>query len=148
MRQPDLERVLKLLGELKGYTLIVEGRKDASALKALGLYNIIPINGQPIADFVDGLDEKSQIVILTDFDKEGRRLCAKLLKLLQRRRIKANPRLRHMLMAETGISRIEELDKAIGSALTKKEKGDTHGEIGANFYEVYSKGKHKGERHR
>ncbi len=147
MRRLDIERVLKLLHELKGYTLIVEGRKDVTALKALGLIDVIPLNGQPVADFVDRLDGEIHTVILTDFDEEGKRLCAKLLKLLQRRRIKANPRLRHMLMAETGITRIEELDTAIGVVLTK-EKGDTHGEIGANFYEVHSKGKHKGKGHR
>jgi 5S rRNA maturation endonuclease (ribonuclease M5) len=167
MRRIDIESILKLFDELKSYTLIVEGRKDeralkaafslyvpaswktrAAHLKALGLMNIIPLNGQPLVEIVEGIDERSHVVILTDFDKEGKRLCAKLLKLLQRRRIKANPRLRHMLMDETGIARIEELDTAVGAALTKKEKGDTHGEIGANFYEIYSKGKHKGKRHR
>jgi len=145
MKDMDCEAFLALLRELSEHTLIVEGRKDEMALKALELRNIIPINGQPIADLVDGLDERNQYVILTDFDREGKRIAARLLRLLQRRRIKTNPRLRRMMMTETGITRIEEL-AACSAAALNMEKGDTHGEIGANFYEVYNKGKHKGKR--
>ena len=145
MEIKDAEAFLRLVSELKEYTLIVEGKKDATALKSLGLRNIIPLNGQPLSDFADRLDGNRQTVILTDFDEEGRRLCSRLLKLLQRRRIKANPRLRRMLTIETGILRIEELTNP-GVVLTK-EKGDYHGEIGANFYEVHNKGKHKGKGH-
>jgi len=146
MEITDPEAFLALLRELSEHTLIVEGRKDEYALKALGLRNIIPLNGRPLVDVVEGVKDDDEVVILTDFDKEGKRLCARLLKLLQRRRIKANPRLRRMLMTGTGIARIEELAACSGVALTK-EKGDNHGEIGANFYEVCDKGKHKGKRH-
>lgn len=92
----------KLIEELMSYTLIVEGRKDAEALKALGLIDIVPLNGQPLDKFVERLSGR-ETVILTDYDAEGKRLAGKLLKLLQRRRIKANPRLRRMLMNETGV---------------------------------------------
>ncbi|MBM3303859.1 MAG: hypothetical protein FJY76_02090 [Candidatus Aenigmarchaeota archaeon] len=170
MEIQDPETFLAMLRELSEHTLIVEGRKDAAALnalqqapvmqafkclqgrsslqrhlKTLGLIDVIPINGQPLSDFVDRLDEKKSFVILTDFDKEGKRLCAKLLKLLQRRRIKANPRLRRMFMKETGITQIEGLAAGSAAALIEKEKGDSYGETGANFYEIYNKGKHKGE---
>jgi len=146
MEIADPEAFKSLINELSEYTLIVEGAKDERALKTLGLRNIIPLNGLPLVDVVEGVKDDDEVVILTDFDKEGKRLCARLLKLLQRRRIKANPRLRRMLMTETGIARIEELATCSGVALLK-EKGDSHGEIGANFYEVCDKSKHKGKRH-
>jgi 5S rRNA maturation endonuclease (ribonuclease M5) len=160
-RQIDWDLFSRLIAELSEYTLIVEGRKDAAALKALfeafdeqalkgpisplktlGLTNIVPINGQPLADMVMMLDG-GQVVILTDYDSEGKRLAARLLRLLQRRRIKSNPRLRRMIMTHTGITRVEEL-AAFSAAALNKEKGDFHGETGANFYEIHSKGKHKG----
>lgn len=145
MHGVDAERLHALLGELADYTLIVEGCKDERALKTMGLRNIIPISGRPLAELAGGLDERSQVVILTDFDPEGRRLAARLIRLLQSRRIKTNPRLRRMMM-ELGKTRIEDWAAHSAAALEFKEKGDFHGETGANFYKIRDKSKHKGER--
>jgi 5S rRNA maturation endonuclease (ribonuclease M5) len=146
MRQVDPGYLARLLAELGDFALIVEGRKDERALKGLGLTDIIPINGKPLADLAGELDENMQIVILTDYDEKGKRLAARLAALLQRRRIRTSPRLRRMMM-NTGITRIEEIAACSGAAISTKEQGDNHGEIGANFYKVYNKSEHQGQRH-
>ena len=77
--------------------IVVEGKKDKIALNRLGIENIYLIN-KPIYSLIDMLTEKNkEIVILTDLDKEGRKLYHKLKKGFQRNGIKVNDRYRKYL---------------------------------------------------
>jgi hypothetical protein len=91
-------------------------------LKTMGPYKIIPMGSMPHNVFCL---RANSTAILTE--SKG-----------------ANPELMRMTRnMETWIE-----GRAVLSAAAleiTKEKGDNHGEIGANFYEVYSKSEHKGE---
>jgi len=151
------EEVLRVIEDLKGSILIVEGRKDELALKGLGLENILKINSRPLLEAAQdavSLAEKHknrQIIILTDFDRKGRMLAAKIRPLLQRHKIHANSRVRRDVM-DLGINRIEELASlrvpAFGESVSIKSRKerDDYGEISANFNKVRDKGLHKGKR--
>jgi len=108
------EEIQKVLDSLKGNILIVEGRKDESALRSLGIRHIVKINSRPIAKVatdVDSMAEKHknrEVIVLTDFDRTGRRLASQIRLLLQSRKIHANSRIRRDVM-NLGISRIEEM---------------------------------------
>jgi 5S rRNA maturation endonuclease (ribonuclease M5) len=143
------EELLSYVKELEGKTIVVEGPKDSKALKSLGVKNIISLNGRPLAEFafhvskssisVDSKHtqkskQKKEVVILTDFDSEGRRLAAKLNYLLGKYRVLVNSRLRGKLM-KFGKSKIEDF-----------REGDIHGEISANFDKICDNGPNKGQR--
>ena len=54
--------------------IIVEGKKDKKALISLGVKNIITLN-KPLYKIVEETAEfNKNVIILTDFDKEGRKL--------------------------------------------------------------------------
>jgi len=104
---------IKTIEELKSSAVIVEGRKDERALRALGLDNIIPLNNTPLAEFARKVakqiteSEIHEVIILTDFDKEGRKLEKKLEVLLKSHKVRVNRRLRRILMG-FGKGRIED----------------------------------------
>jgi len=101
---------LELLNELKERLVIVEGRKDEMALQRLGLRNILPLNGVSLPDIATSLYDtgiNKEVVILTDFDREGRRLALELGRLLRAYKIKVNGRLRAELRS-FGKGRIED----------------------------------------
>src|SRR3989338_1344845 len=103
---PELEKVLD---ELREMTIIVEGKNDLLALRSLGIGDIIPINSRPLADIVQEISERNkEVVILTDFDEQGRKLNARLTILLQSFKVKTNRRLRNNMKC-FGITRIEDL---------------------------------------
>jgi 5S rRNA maturation endonuclease (ribonuclease M5) len=92
-----------------------------------------------------------EIIILTDFDRKGRLLAAKMRSFLQSRKIHANSRLRSDIM-NLGINRIEELASLRGlpglvsvSRSFRNKECDDYGEIGANFNKIRDKGLHKGK---
>ena len=104
---------IKTLMELKDRAVIVEGKKDVIALMSLGLKEIIPLNNTPLAEFAERTAEyvrKSdihEVIILTDFDKEGRKLEKKLDLLLKSYKVRVNRRFRRILMG-FGKGRIED----------------------------------------
>ena len=88
--------------------IIVEGKRDKIALNKLGIENVYEIN-KPIYLLAELLKkEKKDVVILTDFDKEGRKLYFKLKQELQRNGIKINHKYRNYLF-KSKISHIEGL---------------------------------------
>lgn len=89
--------------------IIVEGKKDALALNQLGLTNITQLSKIPIPSIIDSLSNEKECAILTDLDKEGKKLYGKLHSGLQRQGIKINNRLRNFLYTETKIRNIEGL---------------------------------------
>lgn len=141
---PDIEDVLN---ELKGKIIIVEGKKDLKALQELGITRVVPINSRPLITIVQGLELfKLEVVILTDFDKQGRKLNARLTTLLQKYKIRNNLRLRHMMRA-LGKTRIEDFQRyENGIDRSVKKEGDIYGEISANVNKVHYQRKNKGKR--
>jgi len=165
-RKITQERFLEVLEELSGQILIVEGKKDEKALRALGLGNIVKINSRPIAKvaqdavFLAEKHKNRQVIVLTDFDRTGSRLASRLRLLLQSRKIHANSRIRRDVM-NLGIHRIEEMASVLGaggvseerivrksadSMKSKSMERDDYGEISANFNKVCGKSLHKGKR--
>lgn len=168
-RKIEQEEILNVLEELRGQILIVEGKKDEKALKSLGMGLILRMNSRPIAKVADNavsMAEKHknrEIIVLTDFDRTGRKMAAKIRLILQSRKIHANSRIRRDVM-NLGISRIEEmasLREALNPAEGTEERSvrtsfvsrkskfrerDDYGEISANFDKVRGKSLHKGKR--
>ncbi len=103
------DQIQKFLEELteRNIPVIVEGKKDERALRELDVGNIIVLNG-PLFEVVEKLS-CSEVVILTDFDAEGKKLYSKLYQECVHQGIKVNNRLRHFLLRETEVTHVEGL---------------------------------------
>jgi 5S rRNA maturation endonuclease (ribonuclease M5) len=110
-----------ILNEMKGKTVIVEGRRDVKALHNLGITSIA-INGRPLHQVVAQIENK-EAVILTDFDKKGRALAARLRTLCEARRIATKPKIR-AFFASLGKSAVENIKEGdiYGKTCTKFDK--------------------------
>lgn len=77
-RAERLKEVIEVLYEInKSVPIIVEGNKDASALRKLGLVgDIITLHsGKSLYDFCTDVTERfERVIILLDWDKKGERL--------------------------------------------------------------------------
>lgn len=152
MRKADRETFLNTMEKIKGNILIVEGLKDEKALKSLGLKNIVRISGKPLIKVVEDVASKIQrskiheVIILTDFDSEGRKLAARLTYLLQKYKIHPNSRLRREFM-KLGYGRIEDMN-GIGSnqPLEALTGGDAYVKTSTDINKIHDKGPHKGKR--
>jgi len=100
-------------------TLIVEGPRDVEALRRLGyggrldMYSKVSVSDAELVESI--AREVSSVVILTDFDEEGRRIMGHLKHLFERNGVKVETGLRRefgRLMAAIGIYVIENLDNA------------------------------------
>ncbi len=94
--------------------IIVEGKKDKAALNNLGVKDsIFILNGKDIWNRLEEIANNNQekhILILTDFDKEGKKLYGKITKDLERLGMKINKKYREFFQKRTKISQIEGLD--------------------------------------
>jgi len=111
----SLEELEKLLSELqeenKSIPIIVEGDKDVAALHKLDIKGtIISTNtGRPLADFCDRIAENyKDIIILTDWDWRGGRLCHTIRKNLEGR-VNCNIRYRELFARYSMIRTVEGL---------------------------------------
>ncbi|HJW97260.1 MAG TPA: toprim domain-containing protein [archaeon] len=164
-RKLETEEIQRVLDGLEDGILIVEGKKDMEALRSLGLENIIPVNSRPIEkvaqDAVSLMEKhkKREVIVLTDFDRSGRRLASRLRQVLQSRKIHANSRIRSDVM-NLGITHIEEMASMPGlpflaggisressvSGIPKLMERDYYGQTGTDFYKIRGKSLHKGKR--
>lgn len=88
--------------------ILVEGKKDKEALAKLGITNITTVSQKPIYQIVESiLLKKKEVIILTDFDAEGRRLYSRLYRQFQQYGIKVDNTYRIFLIRKTRISHIE-----------------------------------------
>ena len=104
---------LRILSEA-GTPIIVEGRRDEAALRGLGVRGKIyclKARGESRHDFLERLDGVSDAIILTDFDREGKKLETWLYKELSQRGIKSDLKLwsRIRSLARTEVRSVEEL---------------------------------------
>jgi len=137
------EELRRYLQELEGRLVIVEGKKDSKSLKSLGVKNIMQLGGKPLAEFTFHVSklhmstnepEVREVVILTDFDSEGRKLAARLEYLFEKHKVAVNKRLRRKLM-KFGKNRIEDF-----------KEGDIYGKVSSDFNKIRGKGHDKSQR--
>ncbi len=188
MNRRNPERMLEFFSGIRDCLLIVEGKSDVKALNTLGLKNILAINGRPLAAIVDmvaglkvnykvhaggeatGETGISDIIVLTDFDREGRHIAARLSKLLRAHKIHPNQRLRSRIM-DFGFNKIEDIKMdsilrmgecmratahnrvmesptgklASDRKVLERIRGDDYVKTGSNFNKIRDKGFDKGK---
>ena len=119
-RRAAWDELLCLLREIDGAVdvVIVEGQRDLDALRGLGLSKPIfkcSSYGSLRTDLVEEVTKNfSRVIILTDFDEEGRDLNRKLTSILEQRGIKvakAYRRATGRLMSKIKVWTIESLSK-------------------------------------
>ena len=91
----NIEKTLKHIvsSSRDGIPIIVEGRRDKEALRRLkipGIVICLKSSGNGFYDFTANLADKREVIVLTDFDKEGTRLAAKLIDELTHMKVKVN----------------------------------------------------------
>lgn len=96
-----IETVLESLkDETSGFLIIVEGRRDIASLQNLGVCSaVFPCANQPLAEFCEKIAEMNKtVVILTDWDKKGGILAAKLAAQFQNLDVPCNTEYREKLL--------------------------------------------------
>jgi len=98
IKQNDIKKS-SFLATVKKEAVIVEGKKDYVALEQLGFKNIININkGKALFAVAEDIAMKHRsVIILSDFDRKGKEICAKLTKMLEDRHVKVNKKARRLL---------------------------------------------------
>jgi 5S rRNA maturation endonuclease (ribonuclease M5) len=100
--------------------IIVEGPKDKASLKKLGLEKIIYLRGKPLFEVVEKVAKiTDECVILTDLDREGKKIYSVLKAELQKHGVKIDDRFRKFLFKETDLRQIEGLFRYLQRQLTK-----------------------------
>lgn len=101
-RLEELEKVLTELEELsEKLPIIVEGNKDVSALRRLGITkNVVSLSkGDSVLTFCERVSRKSrEVVILTDWDRKGGHLARMLKETLEISGVAVNDRVRTQLV--------------------------------------------------
>ena len=118
-----MEETGRILDELRvmsesGVPIIVEGRRDEAALRKLGITGVVhclKARGESRHDFLEHLDGIPDAIVLTDFDREGKKLETWLYKELSQRGIKSDLKLwsRIRSLARTEVRSVEELPKFV-----------------------------------
>jgi 2,5-diamino-6-(ribosylamino)-4(3H)-pyrimidinone 5'-phosphate reductase len=93
-----LEAVTELISAVAAYSrrgvpVIVEGPNDLKTLRKLGIVGPIfcaKSRRLGLVDFLDSVATHSEVIILTDFDREGRALAWRLRRDLSQMRVKVN----------------------------------------------------------
>ena len=94
--------------------VIVEGIKDKLALEELGIKNIITLNKRPLFEIVEEVsDNYEKCAILTDLDKEGKKLFGKLNSGLSLHGVKVDNHFREFLFKKTKLRQIEGIDSYV-----------------------------------
>jgi len=108
----ELEKLLLELQEKnKIIPIIVEGEKDVASLRKLDIKGVIlsTNTGKPLADFCDKIAEQYRdIIILTDWDWRGGRLCHTIKKNLEGR-VKCDIKYRELFARHSMIRTVEGL---------------------------------------
>ncbi len=107
----DEEEFLELVDSLKQFSeenlIVVEGKKDVAALKALGVKSK-ELNGNNYL-FAEKNSDTKQVLLLTDFDEEGEIIRKKLKEAFSANGVEENVNLRKKFWATTRLSHIEGL---------------------------------------
>lgn len=106
----DIVRKLDVLNN-DGTLIVVEGKRDKKALNTLGLTNVEDISGKPLDVFVEKIKfiNPESVILLSDFDKEGKKIESQLTKLFHVEGIKINSHMRRYIKNLLHVHRIEEI---------------------------------------
>lgn len=105
----ELLEEIKSLREKKTL-VIVEGPKDAAALKQFGITNVVVLSKKPLYIVVEKVVEVAkECAILTDLDAKGKQLYSRLAKDLKKFGIRVDDRFRNYLYKQTALRQIEGL---------------------------------------
>jgi len=125
------EKILKILEKLteessKGKPVVVEGKKDVAALRALGVTGTIltvKTGGKSFLDAVCEIEKMGvpEVILFLDFDRRGKEGIKHLKQSLERAKIKSNIRLWRALSALVGrdIQCIESLTAYLATLRSK-----------------------------
>ncbi len=123
--QPDHPGMLKIIEKYKEKNLeapvVVEGKNDVQSLREIEFSGEIIIfnSGLSIVRFSEELRRKhDRVIILTDFDRNGRRLRDDIEKFFISSGGSADTYLWEYLRRHAGVSTVEELPFAVNRALT------------------------------
>lgn len=124
MRAPvdiRLERLQKLIERVsyesdKGGVIVVEGQRDRDSLRKMGIKGPIlclQSSRKNTVGFAEGLDDERNIIVLTDFDRQGVALAKRLTRALSSQKIHTNLVLWRELrgLTRSDVHSIEELPK-------------------------------------
>ncbi len=107
--------------EESGKLIIVEGANDETAMRDLEITKTYALNKKPLYKVVEEVSSQNkEVVILTDFDTEGKKLFSKLNTDLQNHKIKVDTYFREFLHVNTSIRRIEHLSGYLKNIDKKK----------------------------
>ena len=108
-KEKKILQVLETLAEesLKGKPIVVEGKKDVTTLRALGIAGTIltvKTGGQSFLNFVSEIEKRAveEVILLLDFDRRGKEGTKYLKQSLERARIKPNIKFWRTLSALVG----------------------------------------------
>lgn len=122
----QLDELLEMLQEdNKTIPIIVEGEKDITALRKLGLTGeIIGFNkGHSVSNFCDSIAQKyHRIILLTDWDWRGGRLCSSIKKHLENR-VECNVTYRQLFAQRCSCRTVEGIPTWLAT-LQKKLQGE------------------------
>ena len=108
----------EIFSKYKDYVFIVEVRKDADSLNALGFERVYTINQigvslrEIIEKIVNDISRKDKVCILTDFDKKGKQLYKIIKKEMASMNVRIDSSLRKVLLI-MGVSHVEGLDSFV-----------------------------------
>ena len=130
------EAVIALIGDIaassrRGVPVIVEGPNDVKALRKLGVTGpvfCVKSRRLGLVDFLDSIATRGEVIVLTDFDREGRALAWRLRRDLTQMRVKVNIEIWKQLkaLARSEMVGIENLGKyleRLGASLLTGRKG-------------------------
>jgi 5S rRNA maturation endonuclease (ribonuclease M5) len=113
MAKEDINEFIEKIKKT-GKAIIVEGQKDKKTLENIGISNIFVLNKKPIFETIEKIaPSNKEAIILTDFDKEGKKLYGKIYQELKRNGIKTDKYFREWLQKNTKLSHIEGLEHYI-----------------------------------
>ena len=134
-----LEKLQKLVERIKhesekGQAIVVEGQRDREALRGMGISgSILCVQSSRMnaVGFAEELDKTKEVIILTDFDREGVYLAKRLGRILNSQKVRPNLVLWRELrrLAKSDIRSIEELPKYY-QRLQNEERGYPYLETG------------------
>ncbi len=102
----------------KEVPIVVEGKNDERVLRRFGIKNVITLSGKNYHDLLEEIpEETTEVVLLTDVDKQGEKIFRTLKKLFESQNLKVDGSLREYLR-KLDVEEVEDLPKVL-----YKEKG-------------------------
>ena len=107
--ETEIEEFLSRLGRTEK-AVVVEGRKDKVALEALGVRKVLCLNHRPVYKVAEEVAAGNRkVVILTDLDREGKKLYGKIKTHLQHLGVEIDNHFREFLLRKTKVRQVEGL---------------------------------------